>query len=252
MHGISTSVTDAILPDNSGGEFLICKNLLADLQQSRRHFRLGSRKAFFNARVFGIDYRTRSENDLHRHDRMVGIDRWSATHTSRIVGQYATDGCGVIAGRIGSHSATIGLQHFVNPSKCGSNLAANPLPVVLDFPAAPVLSHIDQDIVALRLAIQAGPARPEGCAAIFANAISKNGRTVMDVLWLRDHFRDISIGAGIRCIAHQVADAMPYNILAQHLDQFSLKLFRSSPKQLFVYSIRAGWHIRTADAFGVS
>jgi hypothetical protein len=50
-----------------------------------------------------------------------------------------------------------------------------------------VLSDINQDVVALRLAIQAGPAGPEGRAATFANGISKNARYVIDVLWLYDH-----------------------------------------------------------------
>jgi hypothetical protein len=100
-----------------------------------------------------------------------------------------------------------------------------------------MLSHIDQDVVALRLAIQAGPAGSEGCAATFANAVSKNARYVIDVLWLYDHLRDIPVRAGVRCIAHQVADPMPHSILAKYLDQLSLKLFRSSPSKLFVYCI---------------
>jgi hypothetical protein len=44
---------------------------------------------------------------------------------------------------------------------------------------------------------------------------------------------------------------MPYNILAKYLDQISLKLFRSSPSKLFVYSIRGGWYIRTTESCGV-
>ena len=88
-------------------------------------------------------------------------------------------------------------------------------------------------------------------AATFANTISKNARYVIDVLWLYDHLRDIPVRAGVRCIAHQVADAMPHNLLAKYLDQISLKLFRSSTSKLFVYSVRAGWYIRTTDACGV-
>src|ERR1700729_741 len=251
MHGISTGVTDNILPNNSGREFLVCKNLLTDLQQSCRHFWLGGGKPFLSVRVFGIDNRAGSKNDFHGNDRMVRIDRWPATHTTRVVGQYATDCCGVKARRIRSHAAGVRFQDFVYPSKCSAHIATNPLPVVLDFPAAPVLSDIDQDVVALRLAIQAGPAGPEGCAAIFANAISKNARHLIDVLWLYDHFRDISVRAGVRCIAHQVADTMPHNILAKYLDQISLKLFRSSPNSSLVYSIRTGGNIRTTEACGV-
>src|ERR1700684_3780851 len=251
MHAISTGVTDAILPNNSGREFLVCENLLTDLEQSGRHFWLGCSKTFLSGRVFGIDNRTGRKNNFHGDDRMVRIDRWPATHTTRVIGQYATDGCGVKARRIRSHAAGVRFQGFVNPSKRSSNIATNPRPVVLDFPAAPVLSHIDQDVVALRLAIQAGPAGPEGRVATFANAISKNGRYVIDVLWLYDHFRDIPVRAGIRCIAHQVADTMPDNILVKYFDQISLKLFRSSPNKLFVYSIRGGWYIRTTEAGGV-
>jgi hypothetical protein len=44
---------------------------------------------------------------------------------------------------------------------------------------------------------------------------------------------------------------MPHKILAKYLDQLSLKLFRSSPNELFVDSIRTGWHIGTTEAFGV-
>jgi hypothetical protein len=114
-----------------------------------------------------------------------------------------------------------------------------------------VLSHIDQDVVALRLAIQAGPSGPEGRTAIFANAISKNGRYMIDVLWLYDHFWDIPVGAGIRRIAHQVADTMPYKIFAKYFDQVGFKLVRSSPDKRFVYSIRTGRYIRTTEECGV-
>jgi hypothetical protein len=44
---------------------------------------------------------------------------------------------------------------------------------------------------------------------------------------------------------------MPDNILVKYFDQISLKLFRSSPNKLFVYSIRGGWYIRTTEAGGV-
>jgi hypothetical protein len=66
--------------------------------------------------------------------------------------------------------------------------------MVFDFPTAPVLSHIDQDVAALRLAIQAGPASPEGRVVTIANAIAKNGRYMIDALWLYYYVRDIPVG----------------------------------------------------------
>src|SRR5580698_87908 len=251
MHGISIGVTDAVLPGNSVREFLVGKDLLTNLQQSRRHFWLGRSKAFLSVRVFGIDNRAGRKNDFHGDDRMVRIDRWRATHTTCVIGQQATDGCGVKARRIRPHTARVRFQYLVNPSERSANIATNPRPIVLDFPAAPVLSHIDQDVVALRLAIQAGSAGPEGRVATFASAISKNGRYVSNVLWLHDHFWDISVRASIRCVAHQVADTMPDKILAKYLDQISLEFFGSSPHKIFVYSIRAGGYIRTTDACGI-
>src|ERR1700688_2438423 len=182
---------------------------------------------------------------------MVRIDLRPTTHTTCVVSQYAADCCGVNARRIRPHAAGVRFQHFVNTSKRSSDIATNPRPVVLDFPAAPVLSDINQDSVALRLAIQAGPAGAEGCTATFANAISKNARYVIDVFWLYDHLRDIPVRAGVRCIAHQVADTMPHNILAKYPDQISLKLFRSSPNKSLVYSIRTGGNIRTTEECGV-
>jgi hypothetical protein len=44
---------------------------------------------------------------------------------------------------------------------------------------------------------------------------------------------------------------MPHQILAKYVDQISLKLFRSSPNKLFVYSIRAGRYVRTTEECGV-
>jgi hypothetical protein len=44
---------------------------------------------------------------------------------------------------------------------------------------------------------------------------------------------------------------MPHKILAKYLDQLSLKFFRSSPGKLFVYRVRTGGYIRTAEACGV-
>src|SRR5580692_8735954 len=131
---------------------------------------------------------------------MVRINRWPATHTARVIGQYAADCGGVNARRVRSHAAGVRFQYFVNTSKRGANIATNPRPVVLDLPAAPVLPHIDQDVVALRLSVQARPTGPEGRMATSVGAISKNSRHVIDVLWLHDHVRDISVRASIRCI----------------------------------------------------
>ena len=80
---------------------------------------------------------------------------------------------------------------------------------------------------------------------------AKNGRYVIDVLWLYDHLRGYTGKGWHRCIAHQIADAMPHDILAKYLDEIGLKFLRSSPSKLFVYSIRAGGYIRTAEACGV-
>ena len=122
----------------------------------------------------GIDDRAGRKDDFHCDDRMVRIDCWPATHATRVIGQYTADCCGVNARGIRSHAAGVRFQYFVNTSKRGADIATNPRPVVLDLPAAPVLPHIDQDVVALRLAVQAGAAGPEGRVATFASAILKN------------------------------------------------------------------------------
>src|ERR1700722_7893950 len=113
---------------------------------------------------------------------MVRIDCWPAAHTTRVIGQYAADSRGVNAGGVRSHAARVRVQYFVNAFQRGAHIATNPRPAVLHSPAAPVLPHSDQYVVALRLAVEAGAARPEGCMAAFAGAVSKNGRHVIDVL----------------------------------------------------------------------
>src|ERR1700722_174641 len=130
MHSVSVSVTDAILAMNSVTDFLVRKKLLADYQQSGRHFRLGGSKMFLSVRVLGIDNRAGRENDFHGDDRMVRIDCRPATHTTGVIGQYATDGCGINAGRIRSHAAGIRLQRFVNTSEGSADITTNPRPVV--------------------------------------------------------------------------------------------------------------------------
>src|ERR1700722_18119759 len=115
---------------------------------------------------------------------MVRIDCWPAAHTTRVIGQYAADSRGVNARWVRSHAAGVRLQHFVNMPQRGAHIATNPRPVVLRLPAAPVLPHIDQYVVALRLAVEAGAARPEGCMAAFAGAGLKKRRQEIDVFWL--------------------------------------------------------------------
>ena len=214
-----------------------------------------------SVRVLGIDDRAGRENDFHGGDGMVRIDCWPATHTARVIGQYATDGGGVNAGRIRSHAAGVRFQNFVNTPKCSANIATNPRAVVLDFPAAPVLPHIDEDVVALRLAVQAGSTGPEGRMAAVATAILKNSRYVIDVLWLYDHARDIPVRAGIRCIAHQVADTMPHQILAKYLDQISPSappefhqqaLRRQHPKRVVHPAGRGVWDLSDRNLFMTS
>jgi hypothetical protein len=44
---------------------------------------------------------------------------------------------------------------------------------------------------------------------------------------------------------------MPHKILAQHLDQISLKFLRTAANELFIYGIRRGRNIRPAETRGV-
>jgi hypothetical protein len=44
---------------------------------------------------------------------------------------------------------------------------------------------------------------------------------------------------------------MPYKVLAKYLDQISFKLFRSSRNKVFLYSVRTGRYIWTANEYGV-
>src|SRR5271154_5480266 len=117
MHGISIGITDAILPNDSGREFLVRKKLLTDLQQPRRHLWLGGGKALLSVRILSIDNRAGGKNDFHGDDRMVRVDRRPATHATRVICKYATDRRGVNARGIRPHAAGVRFQYFVNTSK---------------------------------------------------------------------------------------------------------------------------------------
>jgi hypothetical protein len=89
-----------------------------------------------------------------------------------------------------------------------------------------VAADVDQDSVALTLAVQAGAARPEGDRDFAAASVSEHPRHALGVARLHDGLRDQAVGAGVGRVADQVGRAGEDRVLAEQSHQVGSQRLR--------------------------
>jgi hypothetical protein len=78
-----------------------------------------------------------------------------------------------------------------------------------------MLSHVDQNVVGLRLTVQARSRCAKGRMATCLSAVGKDVGDIARTAWQDDDLRYKSIWAGVGCVSHQINNALQDLAIAQ-------------------------------------
>ena len=105
------------------------------------------------------------------------------------------------AGRVGAELAPVRGEDAVGVAEDGAGLDPRQRPVVLDRDAAEVAADVDQDAVALALAVEAGAAGAEGDRDPLLAAVGEDLGDVAGVARHHHRLREEPVGAGVGGVA---------------------------------------------------
>src|ERR1700678_260617 len=98
----------------------------------------------------------------------------------------------------------------------------------LDHHARPVPADVDENVVGLRLPVQARAARAERGVPPGTDAVLQDRAHVVDGAGPDNDLRKVPVGAGIGGVADQVGDPVQHLVLADQLDQVVLEGVRGA------------------------
>ena len=206
-------------------ELLVGPDLVADRGEAGGQLGLGGGELLGGAGGGRVDRRSRGQNQGHRAHGRVGVLAGAAAHPAGVVGDDAADAGDVGAGRVGAEFAAVRGEHAVGVAEHGAGLDPGDGAVLLDRDTAEVAAHVDEDAVALALAVEAGAAGAEGDRDPLLAAV---GEDLGDVAGLAGHHHRLweeSVGTGIGGVLDEVPglgeDALvaeqPFEVAAQRL-----------------------------------
>ena len=224
-------VADRILAADAFGECRVGEEFRAKLHEPLSERRFGFGERGLRAWRSGIDDGSGRQHKSQVGHGVVGVLGHGAAHAARIVSNHPADRAGVIAGRIWPELAAMTRQHGVGVGQDQARLGAEPQAVGLDLAAVPVATHLDQDVVRLRLAVQAGAGGAECGVASLLPAV---GQDLGDLRGgaRHDHdLRDHPVRARVRGVANQVDQPVQHAILAQQRHQVVPQLARRAVEE---------------------
>ena len=204
---VAGRVLDLELAADARAQLLVGADLVADLGQPGGQLRLGLGEALVGAGGGGVDRRPRGQDEGHRPDRRVGVAGDAAAHAAGVVGDDAADRGDVGAGRVGAEFAPVRGEDAVGVAEHGAGLDPGYRAVLLDRDAGEVAAHVDEDAVALALAVEAGAAGAEGDRDPLLATV---GEDLGDVAGLARHHHRLGeepVGAGVGGVADDVGGA---------------------------------------------
>ena len=104
-----------------------------------------------------------------------------------------------------------------------SGAGPQPGSAVLDNRARPVPPEVDQDVVGLRLPVQARPAGAERGVPPGTGAVRQDHADVVDGAGQDDGLRKVPVGTGVAGVAGQVRNPVQHLVLACQPDQVALQ-----------------------------
>ena len=100
-----------------------------------------------------------------------------------------------------------------------SGAGPQPGSAVLGRHAGPVPPDVDEDVVGLRLPVQAGAAGPERGVPPGPDAVRQDRAHVVDGAGQDDDLRQVPVGTGVGGVADQVRNPVQHLVRAEQLDQ---------------------------------
>ena len=201
------------------GELLIGQQFGAQLQQPRGQLRLGGGERRLGAGDGGVDDRPRGEHQGQRRHRVVGVALQGAPHPAGVVGDDPADRGHVGRGGVRPQPPPGAPQHGIGLAQDCAGAGPQPGPAVLDHHPGPVPPDIDEDVVGLRLPVQARAAGPERGVPPGPGAVSQDRAHVLDGAGQHDDLREVPVGTGVGGVPDQVRNPVQHLILTDQLDQ---------------------------------
>ncbi len=237
---VAGRVLDRELAPDALAQLGVGADLVADRGQARRQLRLLRGEALGRAGGGGVDRRSGRQDEGQRAHGRVGVPGRATAHPAGVVGDHAADGGDVGAGRVGTELAAVWGEHLVGVTEHDAGLDPRPRPVLLDRDAAEVAAHVDQDAVALTLAVEAGAAGAENDRDLVGAAVGKDLGDVVGVVRHHHRLRQQAVGAGVGGVADDVAGPAEHAIGAEQRFELAAQRLRSSPRQRLRSAVRGG------------
>ena len=204
-------------------ELVIGQQLFAQLQQPGGQLRLGGGERRLGAGRGGVDDRPRGEHQGQRRHGVVGVALQGAAHAAGVVGDDPADRGHVGGGGVRPQAPPDAPQDGIGLTQDRSGAGPQPGSAVLDHQAGPVPPDVDEDVVGLRLPVQARAAGAERGVPPGTGAVVQDRAHVVDGAGQDDDLRKVPVGTGVGGVADQVRNPVQHLVLAYQLDQVALQ-----------------------------
>ena len=221
---VAMGVPYRILSSHAVDQLPIGEQLSAEFQQPDRKIRFGSFECRLRVGSRGVDYGAGWRYERHRRDGLVGVVSDGAAHAAGVVGNHASDGACVRTCRIRSEPSAVSPEHCVDVAEDHSWTRAHAAAIVLHFGAIPMTAHVDQNIVRLRLTVEA---RSRGAKRRVPSVLSAIAEELDDVIGrsrLHDNLRDEPIRARIGGIPYEIDRSVEDVLFSQKGDEIGLQV----------------------------
>ena len=220
---VAVGVADGELMADPLRELLIGQQFRAQLQQPVGQVRLGGGERRLGARRGGVDDRARGEHQGQRRHGVVGVALQGAAHAAGVIGDDSADRGHVGGGGVRPQPPPGAPQDGIGLAQDRSGAGPQPGSAVLDHHAGPVPPDVDEDVVGLRLPVQARAAGPERGVPPGPGAVRQDRAHVVDGAGQDDDLRQVPVGTGVGGVADQVRNPVQHLVLADQLDQVALQ-----------------------------
>lgn len=231
VEAVAVGVLDLVLGTDPGGEPLVGLDLGLQRQQLVAQVRFRVAQQLVGVRLTRVDHRAARQDEGQRGDRTVRIPGGARGHARGVVGHDPTDGAGDGTGGIGAKDPPVPGERGIGPHDGGPGPDPGPGTAVEDLDPRPVPAYVDEDVLALRLAVEAGAGGPEDDTAAVAVRVGEDRRDVVQVLGDHDDLRQEAVRARIGGIPHQVRD-LPEHLLRTEQGGQAGPQFRRAPRRL--------------------
>ncbi len=218
---VAVGVLDLVLRPDPGGERGVGLDLRLQGEQPLAEPRLRVRQVLVRRGIARVHHRSARQHEGEGGDGPVRIAGGAGGHPGGVVGDDPADRAGDRARRVGPQQPAVPGEGGVRPHDRRPRTDPGPRTAVQDLDACPVVPYVDEDVLALRLAVQAGARRPEDDVAAPAVGVRQDRGDVVDVLRDDDDLGHEPVRTRVGGVPHQVGDLPEHLLRAQERGQLA-------------------------------